>query len=353
MVSRLQTVTFLLLTIFLTVHSLVIAKTLLVPMIIAIFLWQLLNTGASLIKNSAILGRYIPDSVCLLLSVCILVLVIYKLAEIITNNVNDVIQTAPRYQENLMHILNNFGSKFKLRAIAYVNDVITHLSFRSILVNIYAVFTTITSNALIIFLYVGFLFLEQRVMRFKLKALFSDRKNLALANSIISQIVSDTQTYVSIKTVMSILTALISWSLMKLVGLDFAEFWALLIFFLNFIPNFGPIIATLFPTVISFIQFQHSWWPFAIVACGISLTQFMVGNVIEPKYLARSLNLSPLVILISLVIWGTLWGVIGLFLSVPITVMMMIFFAHFEKTKGIAILLSENGQIEKAPARVC
>ncbi len=73
----------------------------------------------------------------------------------------------------------------------------------------------------------------------------------------------------------------------------------------------------------------------------------MVGNVIEPRYLARSLNLSPLVILVSLVIWGTMWGVIGLFLSVPITVMMMIFFAHFDKTKGIAILLSENGQIRK------
>lgn len=345
MVSRLQTITFLLLTVILTVYSLVVAKALLVPMIIAIFLWHLLNTGASLIKNSALFGRYIPDSICLLLSVCILVLVIYKLAEIITNNVNDVIQTAPRYQENLLHILSNFGSKFKLKAIAYVNEFINHVSFKDLLVNIYSVFTTITSNALIIFLYVGFLFLEQRVMRLKLKALFSDKKHLALANSIISQIVSDTQTYVGIKTVMSILTALISWSLMKLVGLDFAEFWALLIFFLNFIPNFGPIIATFFPAVISFIQFQHSWWPFIVVGIGITLTQFMVGNVIEPKYLGRSLNLSPLVILVSLVIWGTLWGVIGLFLSVPITVMMMIVFAHFEKTKGIAILLSESGQI--------
>jgi predicted PurR-regulated permease PerM len=73
-----------------------------------------------------------------------------------------------------------------------------------------------------------------------------------------------------------------------------------------------------------------------------------VGNVLEPRLLSKSLNVSPLVILFALAFWGAIWGVIGMFLSVPITVMMMIIFAHFESTRPIAVLLSQDGCIYKA-----
>ena len=76
--------------------------------------------------------------------------------------------------------------------------------------------------------------------------------------------------------------------------------------------------------------------------------QFVVGNVVEPRYLSKSLNLSPLVILFALAFWGAIWGILGMFLSVPITVMMMIIFAHFDKTRPIAILLSQDGYIKNA-----
>jgi len=348
--TRLQSFTFLLLALYLIIHALIIGKMLLIPMIIAIFLWHLLNTLAKLIKNSFIFGKHLPQSVCLLFALLILMLVLYKLGEIITNNVNDVIQTAPRYQQNLMEILNNFGTKFKLKTMSYIQDTFNQLSFRSIFINIYSLFTGLTSNAFLITLYIGFLFIEQRVMQLKLHALFPDKKHLKLAEQIISQIVSDTQTYIGIKSAMSLLTAFSSWLIMKAVGLDFAEFWALLIFFLNFIPNIGSIIATVFPVIISLIQFQHSWWPFFVVSIGIITVQFIVGNLIEPRFLGRSLNLSPLVILLALAIWGSIWGIYGLFLSVPITVMMMIVFSHFDKTKPIAILLSQNGQVKQKSA---
>lgn len=345
--TRLQSFTFLLLSLYLIIHALIIGKMLLIPMIIAIFLWHLLNTLAKLIKNSVIFGKHLPQSLCLLFALLILMLVLYKLGEIITNNVNDVIQTAPRYQQNLLEILNNFGTKFKLKTMSYIQDTFNQLSFRSIFINIYSLFTGLTSNAFLITLYIGFLFIEQRVMQLKLTALFPDKKHLKLAEQIISQIVSDTQTYIGIKSAMSLLTAFSSWLIMKAVGLDFAEFWALLIFFLNFIPNIGSIIATVFPVLISLIQFQHSWWPFVVVSIGIITVQFIVGNLIEPRFLGRSLNLSPLVILLALAIWGSIWGIYGLFLSVPITVMMMIVFSHFDKTKPIAILLSQNGQVKR------
>jgi predicted PurR-regulated permease PerM len=343
--NRLQSFTFLLLAIVIIGHLLIVARTLLFPIIIAIFLWHILNTIANLIKNSYFIGKHLPHWICLIFAVAIVVIVIYKLTEIITNNVNDVIRTAPRYQDNLEVILNSLGERFHIKAMKYINDFFNNLSFKNLVINIYALFTTITSNAFLIALYVGFLFLEQQVMKLKLHALFPKKKNLDLTNTILNQIVNDTQTYIGIKTVMSMITALTSWFIMKSVGLDFAEFWALLIFFLNFIPNIGSIIATAFPALLALIQYQESWWPFAIITSGIIATQFVVGNLIEPRFLGKSLNLSPLVILLALAVWGQLWGILGLFLSVPITVMMMIVFSNFEKTKPIAILLSQNGQI--------
>ncbi len=300
------------------------------------------------IKGLYGVGHYLPEGIRLILSLAILIYILYQLATIITNNLNDVIITAPRYQDNFKAILHNIDQKFHIKLLVYFNDFFDSISLKSMLLNFYSIFTTITSNALLIALYMSFLFLEQRVMRLKLKALFPQKGHYDLASKIIGQIASDTRTYIGIKSLMSLTTSVASWLIMKMVGLDFAEFWALLIFFLNFIPNIGSIIATLFPAILAFIQFQDSsWWPFIFITSGIMVVQFIVGNIIEPRYLGNSLNLSPFVILIALAIWGQLWGILGLFLSVPITVMMMIIFSHFEKTQGIAILLSQDGSIRR------
>jgi predicted PurR-regulated permease PerM len=85
---------------------------------------------------------------------------------------------------------------------------------------------------------------------------------------------------------------------------------------------------------------------------GIVVIQFIVGNFLEPRLLGKSLNLSPLVILFALALWGAIWGILGMFLSVPITVMMMIIFAHFDATRPIAILLSQDGYIYKSYANM-
>jgi AI-2 transport protein TqsA len=98
--------------------------------------------------------------------------------------------------------------------------------------------------------------------------------------------------------------------------------------------------------LLALIQFNN-WWPFVVITSGIVSIQFIIGNIVEPRFLSKSLNLSPLIILFALGLWGSIWGILGMFLSVPITVMMMIVFAHFEKTRPIAIILSQDGYIKK------
>ena len=322
-------------------------RSLLIPIVIAIFIWHLLNTINAAVSYIPLIGRHLNAWLSRILALLILLILITILINIITNNVSDVVATAPRYQENLTNIFNIIDEHFHIKAFANTDNLLKNISIQGILMSIYGVFTTITGSMLLIILYVVFLFVEQHFFKQKLKALFPQPEHLQLVNNIINHIVQDTQTYLGLKTFLSLIIATTSWFIMKIVGLDFAEFWSLLIFFLNFIPNIGPIVATALPALLALIQFA-SWLPFIIITSGIAILQFVIGNIVEPRFLGKSLNLSPLIILFALAFWGGIWGVLGMFLSVPITVTMMIIFAHFDATRPIAVLLSQDGHINKS-----
>ncbi|HAT6956073.1 TPA: AI-2E family transporter [Legionella pneumophila] len=345
--NRIITFTAALILVWITGYLLIAGRGLLIPIVISIFVWHLLNTINSGVQKIPFIGTHLPSWISMILSLFVVVCLVMILINIITNNVSDVIAASPRYQENLLHIFNNLDQRFHVKGIFDFDSLIQGFSIQSMLVNIYGVFTTITSSAVLISLYVVFLFVEQHYFTQKMDAFFPQEEHRKLVKNIISHITKDTQTYLGIKTLLSLLTATLSWFIMKWVGLDFAEFWALLIFFLNYIPNIGAIVATAFPAALALIQFE-SWWPFLEVTFGIVAIQFFVGNFLEPRLLGKSLNLSPLVILFALALWGAIWGVLGMFLSVPITVMMMIIFAHFDVTRPIAILLSQDGYIHKS-----
>ena len=348
--NRSLTVASTLLIIVIVTYVLVIGKTLLIPLIMAIFIWHLLNTITNSVKGLPKVGNYIPYSVAMLVAIGIVVMFGYTLFNVISSNVNDVIQASSRYQANLIKLFNSIDNKFHIKVLANLQQFMQNISIQNILVNIYGVFTSITGYTMIISLYVIFLFIEQQAFKLKLNALFPQKNHRQLVDNIMTHIVQDTQTYVGLKSLMSLTTALSSWIIMTLVGLDFAEFWALLIFFLNFIPNIGSIIATIFPALLALIQFE-TYTPFIVITSGIIIVQFIMGNIIEPRYMGNSLNLSPLVILFALSVWGALWGILGMFLSVPITVIMMIIFAHFDKTRPVAIFLSQDGNIQKSYGR--
>ncbi|MGC1181654.1 AI-2E family transporter [Legionella sp.] len=328
-------------------YFLVVGSSILIPIVIAVFIWYLLNTIRGIIQQTPIIGKFLPYWLSLILAFVVTAILITIFANIISNNVSNVINASGRYQEHLLTIIDSIDKKYHIEVLANINQIIKTINVQTTVLKISGVFTTLASSTVLISLYVVFLFVEQHFFQRKLDSMITSLENQQLMNNILTHIVNDTQTYLGLKTLLSFLTAIASWSIMKWVRVDFAEFWALLIFFLNFIPNIGAIIATLFPATIAVVQFS-SWLPFIEVIVGLGTVQFIVGNLIEPRFLSHTLNLSPLVILISLALWGSIWGVLGMFLSVPITAMMMIIFAHFERTRPIAVLLSQDGDIFKA-----
>ena len=328
-------------------YLLIVGRSLLMPVVIALLIWNLLHTLNQAMRRIPWLGARLPHALTMMLSLAVIVAFILCVVHIVSNNLTDVIGASARYQDNFKHMAARIDQQDLARVLSGFDQFIKKLDIQGILLGFYGVFTTIAGSAVLIALYVVFLFVEQKVVPLKLNRLFHSTAHREVINHVLTRVGKDIQAYLGLKTMMGLLTAGSSWAIMRLAGLDFAEFWALLIFFLNYIPNIGAIIATLFPAVLALIQFQNIFL-FTMMTSGLVLVQFVIGNLIEPRFLSRSLNLSPLIILFALALWGAIWGVLGMFLSVPITVMMMIVFSHFPSTRPMAIILSQNGAIKTA-----
>ena len=204
----------------------------------------------------------------------------------------------------------------------------------------------LTANSVSIFLYTVFLLLERgRIFR-KIGILSMSADRREVVNDTITDIGVMVKQYITVKTVMNLITASISYAIMAFVGVDFAGFWALLIFVLNFIPIVGAVTAIAAPVILLLVQPEGGGLQQAALALGLLVgAEQAMSSGIEPRLVGKSLNLSPVVILLSLAVWGTLWGFAGMLLAVPITVTVMIILTQFEGTRPIAILLSDNGDI--------
>lgn len=325
-------------------YLLIIARGVLVPIVLAIFIWNILNSIERLIVRLPWIGAVLPKWLSMCLSWISVVGFIMVVANILENNLNEVMDASARYHANLKHLMGRFDQQSLAKMVKGVESFVKDLDVQGVFMHFYTLITSLASSAILIALYVAFLFIEQDVFPQKIANLFPKAETRARVILVLNRITHDIQTYLGLKTLLSLMTAFLSWLMMSYVGLDFSEFWALLIFFLNYIPNIGAIIATAFPVLLGFIQFAEPWSAMVMMS-GLVTIQFVMGNIIEPRFMGHSLNLSALVILIALAVWGAIWGVLGMFLSVPITVMMMIIFSQFPSTRPLAILLSQSGSI--------
>jgi AI-2 transport protein TqsA len=200
------------------------------------------------------------------------------------------------------------------------------------------------ANAFMILLYVIFLILEESVFNHKIKEIYKTKSKFIHATKLLAKIDKSIASYLTLKTISSLLTGGLSYFVLLFMNVDAPVFWAFLIFILNYIPTIGSLIATLFPSIFTLLQFGDFTTSLYVLGL-VGLVQVLIGNIIEPKLMGSSLNISSLVVILSLSFWGAIWGITGMILSVPITVVMIILFAEFPQTRFIAILLSDKGQI--------
>lgn len=194
----------------------------------------------------------------------------------------------------------------------------------------------ILSFALIVLLMVVFMVLEASRMPKKLVLAFGTQ---GITNEHLQRIAEKIWRYMIIKTIISAFVGLITTLFLWIMGVEYAVLWGLCGFFMNYIPNIGSIIASLPPIALAF--FDHGFVSAVVVATGLILVNWIMGYYFEPKLLGDGLGISPLIVLLSLIFWGWLFGPIGMFLSAPLTIVVKIILDSFEETRWVSVLMDE------------
>jgi len=327
-----------------TMYLLVAGRGLLLPFVLGIVLWYMIDALADAFERPRFDRLRLPRPFALVVAVCIMGGLLWVVGRTIGRNVSAVIAAAPSYERRLQTLINDGARLIGVEQAPTIGELFDRISLADTLSSIATAAASVVSVAGIVVIYAGFLFVEQVRFRRKLTIVLGSGENQERVEAVLDQIDRDIRVYIRIKTTLAVITSALAYSVMATVGVDFAAFWAVMVFFFYYIPTVGSILAIAAPAVLALVQFDHLT-PFLIVLLVFGTIQIVTANVIEPTIMGRTLNLSPLVVIVSLVVWGTIWGVVGMFLCVPIMVVALIVLAQFETTRPLAVLLSADGRI--------
>ena len=303
---------------------------------------------------SALERHKVPGGLATLISALIAVMVVSAAVGFIFYTVNQLINILPGYVVRLNYLDSYLmGIISRVRGVPHQDSLIKFLnidwasSLMPLLRSVSSSAINIIKNSLIILLLAMFLMMERHTLIPKLSSVTQNSENPEKVAIMMDRINRQVSKYLGMKLLLSTITGLLFYATCLAVGLDLAFLWGVLAVILNFIPTFGSIIITLITIFMAVLQFLPNWTPVIIVAAGTIATQMIIGNILDPRLQGNQLNLSPFFILASLSIFGYIWGIIGMFLAVPIMSIMQIIFANMDSTRGIAILVSSGSSLRK------
>ena len=333
------------LTILALAYLLHIGASLILPFVIALLISFWIISVSSFFQNLGI-NKFLAY-ISSFISFIVFFFVVWL---IINTNINEIVapDNIVKYQnrlEDLAWPILEYLTKFNINEIYIRDKIFTNIDFSSLFGSITWAITTILSSAGLILVYILFILLEYRFFKEKINLMSNSPLKRTKTNSIIFKIKNDVRAYFMIKSITSFTTWILTYIVLVSFWVDFALFWGFSIFILNFIPTVGSIIAVWIVSIFAIIQFWFNAVLLALVWILVWI-QILIWNILEPRLMWSKLNLSPLVILLSLWLWGSIWGVVGMLLSVPIMVIINIILSKFESTKPISILLSEKWFID-------
>ncbi len=326
------------------IAGLVYGRSFLVPLVVAIFLWNLLEAMIQGFARVELGSFRLPRSLATLLGFAAVTLGFYLVLSVLLGQADAVAAAWPRYVARFEAIVSDLTQWLGPERSAKLKEAVAAIDLTRQIPGLITSTQSIVASLLLCLAYVAFLFAESGYVRMKIAAMFPGERGAQDTAALLATMSESVRRYIWIKTLTSALTGAACYVVLRLLGVDFAETWALLIFVLNYIPNIGSIIGVAFPAILALVQFE-TLGPFVILVVSLAAIQIAIGSVLEPMLMGNSLNMSPLAIIVGLAFWGTIWGVVGMFLSVPILVVVMIVCAHVPSWRWVAILLSRDGRI--------
>ena len=316
-------------------------QSVLLPFVLAVFLSYIFKPVVLFLKK-----RRVPVIVSLLVVLLVISGLFFGLGAIIYSSFESFVREAPKYQNKLALLLregtllvDDIAAGFNVKPEnVSLSDLVDVSSLTAVLTSGAGSFVSGLGNSFLIILLMFFILAGSGDFVRKVRVGFAERHSDRLS-TMIESIDLRVRQYLIAKTLISLGTGALTTVILLIFGVDFALLWGFLTFLLNFIPNIGSIVSTVFPILISFLQFDSVGTPLLLLVL-LVLTQMLMGNVVEPKLMEASLDLSPLLVLVALVFWGWLWGLWGMILAVPMMSILKIVFENIESLRPIAVIMS-------------
>ncbi|WP_096086410.1 AI-2E family transporter [Agaribacterium haliotis] len=311
------------------------AESLLVPFLLSLFIAIISSPPLMWMRQKGL-----PTWLALLSIVSVLVILSVLIGVIIGSSIAEFRTDLPSYQLKLQSLttelfdkLEHLGVNVDLDQIRQSFDPAKALAMAG---NTLASFGNLMTNFFLILLTVVFILAEEVSFSDKLRVNDQTRNSLEA----IRRFTAGVNRYVAIKTMVSLLTGLMILTWLWVLGLDYFVLWGLFAFLLNFIPTFGSILAAIPAVLLALVQLGFG--DALLVGMGFLLVNFIVGNVLEPRIMGKGLDLSALIVFLSLVFWGWVLGPVGMLLSIPLTMTVRIALESFEDTRWIGVMMGSG-----------
>ncbi len=320
----------------LAVAAMKIARPIMIPFVVSLFLALVLAAPIGWLKV-----RRIPLLVTSVLSVAVVIGLILLIGELVRLSVVDLSKKLPGYEKNIVSLLDPLWKRLEQWGLGdqYIQSMKKDLNLGNLAsflgAGVVSFFGFLT-NVVLIFFITLFLLMEAGFFKEKLIKAFGPKTSIPES---LVEISRDIQRYVALKTVVSFLTGSLVFLFLSIIELDFPLVWGFLAFVLNFVPNIGSIIASIPPALLAVIQFADSPWVAGVVLGVLAIIQVVVGFFVDPRVMGRGLHISALVVFLSMVFFGWLWGVIGILLAVPLVVSLKVVMMHTKALVPFGILL--------------
>jgi len=290
------------------------------------------------------LRRRVPEAVSIALVTLLVGLLLVAIPLLFAANIQAIVDKVPEYTPRIQAIIADIKAMaadihLDLSDIALSDKAAVDWLLDVLSSTVQGAASFLGTVALTLFIMI-FVLTEADVVRSKLALMLNPENEDKVTQSAASMRAMLTQ-YVATKTLISALSALAAALFTWALGIDFPFVWGVLTFVLYYIPNFGSMIAMIPPVLVALVQFDTPTR--GLIALGAMVVSFnLIGNVLEPRLLGRTLSLSPFVVFISLLFWGWYWGFVGVVLSVPLTVTLKIIFEHIDALRPLAIIMGDD-----------
>jgi len=298
-----------------------------------------------------LLGSRLPPALRYVVSAAVILAALWGVTLLVLASIAEITTNAIRYDRAALGAIQRVAAWLgieteptwpQLRQLLFERVSVTRLlgSTAGVMLGVVGVLAVVV-------LYTVFLLIEKRAFDRKIDRLYADPGRAKRLRTVIHAINDRVGNYLALKTLLGVGLGAVTWAAMAWMGLAFAGLAGLLVGLLNYIPYVGSVLGVAVPALLALLSAPDSvalFW----LCVGLSVVQFLNGNLLDPFLMGNSLNLSPFFILFSLSVWGALWGIPGALLAVPFAAIMLIVFQEFEATRPLAVLLSRKGQIDES-----